>query len=224
MVDECGPEWLVNQIAHVLRNPLFAAAVQLDAIAIRATDDPALAKPTAVLREQLARLEAIIDDMLLYGREPRPASRPVDPRSLVDAVADAYAEPDREQRAAVTVIGSSPDLETRWDPELVRRILHRVLDNAIQHTDPPHEVTITIRPSTDAVALEVADHGRGMTPELLELATRPFFPQHRGRPGLGLAIARKLTAALGGDLSIRSIPDAGTTVTVTLPLVVDVPP
>jgi len=222
MSDTPDTEWLVNQIAHALRNPIFAAMVQADAIAMRAASDPTLTRPAATLAGQLERLEEVLEEMLLFGRPARLAPRRVRVAHLAEELASSYAEGARTGPAEVTVRGADPSLEVVWDEDAVRTVLERLLDNAVQHTEPPHRVELRLRHTDSTVVLEVHDEGHGMTPEILERATVPFFPQHRGRAGLGLAVARKLATAHGGGLEIASTPEVGTTVTVTLPRRLDV--
>ena len=76
-------EWLVNQIAHALRNPVFAAMVQAEALSLRYRDIPEAAKATSILRNQLKRLEESLDDMLLYGRPARCEIQPPERRNYL---------------------------------------------------------------------------------------------------------------------------------------------
>ena len=62
------PEWLVNQIAHALRNPIFAALVQSEALALKAANEPSLARSAQMVQNQLKRLEKNLEEMLLLGR------------------------------------------------------------------------------------------------------------------------------------------------------------
>ncbi len=59
---------------------------------------------------------------------------------------------------------------------------------------------------------------KSATPEILEKALLPFYPQHSGRPGLGLAIADKFARFFGGRIEIESTPNEGSTVKCVLPL------
>jgi signal transduction histidine kinase len=68
------------------------------------------------------------------------------------------------------------------------------------------------------VVLTVRDEGEGIPEDLLPGVLLPFYPQHRGRPGLGLPIAVKFATLLGGTLIVESPPGNGTEVRVTLPL------
>ena len=97
-----------------------------------------------------------------------------------------------------------------------------MLDNAVQHTEAPHEIRISALADPDGtVTITVSDQGAGIAPEILERALLPFFPQHSGRPGLGLAIAEKFARFLGGRIEIESVQGAGTVARCVLPLRVD---
>jgi signal transduction histidine kinase len=211
------PEWLVNQIAHALRNPIFAATVQAEALLLKAGGDEALARSATMVLSQLKRLADDIEEMLLLGRPPRLSPRPVDVVQVAAEVAESCRGGVAGEAAAVELIGAAaaPALS---DPAAIRIILERLLRNAVEHTPPPHAVRIEVVAGGDGGAVvAVADHGDGIAPELLERAFMPFFPQHRGRPGLGLAVAAKFAHALGGHLEIASEPGSGTTARLVLP-------
>jgi signal transduction histidine kinase len=215
---EQDTEWLVNQIAHSLRNPIFAALVQVDALSLRAGQQPETRRTIETLLRQLRRLEETINEMLLFGRAPQLSRTSVEVDELAATVAEAYRRGARGEPARVMVRPGGPGLRADWDPSAVRVILERLLDNAVQHTQPPHLVELLVEASgEDHVTLVVRDEGEGIPDDLRDRILLPFFPQHRGRPGLGLAVAKKFTELLGGTLKIDSRPTAGTEVRVCLP-------
>jgi two-component system, NtrC family, sensor histidine kinase HydH len=211
-------EWLVNQIAHALRNPIFAALVQVDALSLRSALQPEAKRAVETLQRQLKRLEETINEMLLFGRPAQLTRTPVDVDELVATIAEAYRRAPRPEPAVVTVCPAGCGLRASWDAGAIRIILVRLLDNAIQHTKPPHEVEVRVEPGSDGhVTLAVCDRGEGIPDDLRDRVLLPFFPQHRGRPGLGLAVANRFCDLLGGRLSIDSRPGTGTEVRVSLP-------
>ena len=210
-------EWLVNQIAHALRNPIFAALVQSESISMRASQDPRLAKSATTLYGQLKRLEGQIDEMLLYGRPAPISPEPVDAAALVLEVVEAYRRGGRHEPAEVRGPDPAP-VPATWDGGAVRVILERLLDNAVEHTQPPHRVEVEVHgDEADRLTVVVRDHGEGIPEEMAEQIFLPFFPQHRGRPGLGLAVALKFASAMGGMLEITSAVGQGTEARCTLP-------
>jgi two-component system OmpR family sensor kinase len=211
------PEWLVNQIAHALRNPIFAATVQAEALALKARSSEELSRSAAMVQGQLKRLADDIDEMLLLGRPAYLNPRVTDLVAVARGVAESFRRGLGGDAAAVELRGPAA-APFHSDPDAIRIILERLLRNAVQHTAPPHEIELEIEAAADGTAtVSVRDRGAGMAPELLEKAFLPFFPQHRGRPGLGLAVAAKLAHALGGSIEIESEPGVGTTARLMLP-------
>ena len=205
-------EWLVNQVAHALRNPIFAVTLQAESLALE-YDDPAILD---ILR-QLQGLGHIVEDMLLFGRPVSPDPRTFEARRFLESVAAEHRAGNRYGAAEISLQMAEPELAVRWDEALVRTVLDKVLSNAMQHTEAPHRIGIEVTVEGPSVRIVVSDDGDGIDPELMERIFLPFQPQHHGRPGLGLAIARKLCQAMGGSITLSSTPGRGTTVTIVLP-------
>jgi len=215
-------EYLVNQIAHALRNPIFAAQVQVDALSLRGLQAPGATKAVETIQRQIKRIDDMVGDMLLYGRPASLSLTRVAVDDLVERVASEYRQGVRRGPAEVTVRRSGADAVAWWDSQAVRIILERLLDNAVEHSPPPHRVELGVAlEHRDRVTLTVRDRGEGIPEELRGDVFRPFFPQHRGRPGLGLSIAVKFAALLGGTVTLDSEPGAGTEARVDLPLAPD---
>lgn len=206
-------EWLVNRIAHALRNSVFAMTLQAETLALQC-DDPA----ASTLIAQLDHVGKLVEDMLLYGRPTRPRPRRLSLGALFDSLAadgrqGLYGEP-----AAVQLEIEAPGFVVAWDADMVRAALEKVLINAVEHTPAPHEILLRVDLRGAWVHVDVVDHGEGMVADLVETAFLPFHPQHSGRAGLGLAIAHKLLRALGGSISIESQIGRGTSVHIRLPV------
>ena len=111
----------------------------------------------------------------------------------------------------------------RADPVRLKQILLNLLSNAVKFTPAGNRVVLSSRISGDAILLEVADTGIGMSAEDLARAMQPFqqidnsFSKRYAGTGLGLPLTKSLVELHGGNLAIESVPGAGTTVTVSLP-------
>jgi signal transduction histidine kinase len=106
-------------------------------------------------------------------------------------------------------------------PTQVSQVLLNLVTNAAQALDKPHgRITVTTRPERDAIAIDVADNGKGIASESLSKIFDPFFTTRAtaGGTGLGLSIAHKIVARHGGRIDVRSQVGVGSTFTVTLPL------
>jgi signal transduction histidine kinase len=111
----------------------------------------------------------------------------------------------------------------RSDRKKIARILVSLLRNAYKFTPRGH-VDAGVELSGDRVQFRVADTGIGIPPEAHALVFEAFrqvdgsVTRRYGGSGLGLALARRMSRLLGGDVELESSPGAGATFTVSLPL------
>jgi signal transduction histidine kinase len=108
------------------------------------------------------------------------------------------------------------------DPQRLKQISLNLLSNAIKYNRSPGRVTLHVTQPDGTVRIAVTDTGTGMEPEALEKLFVPFErldAAQRGieGTGLGLALSKSLTEAMGGTLGVRSTPGTGSTFWVELP-------
>jgi CheY-like chemotaxis protein/anti-sigma regulatory factor (Ser/Thr protein kinase) len=107
------------------------------------------------------------------------------------------------------------------DPALLTQALANVLTNALEAVKDAGSVTITTRAARDGEHGEIVvrDTGPGVDPAILPRVFQPFVTTKRRRgAGLGLAVAHGIVQAHDGDIRLESLPGAGTTVTISVPL------
>jgi signal transduction histidine kinase len=105
------------------------------------------------------------------------------------------------------------------DPGVVRAILCNLFVNAIHSCRAGAAIVVHARvAASGAFELTVADTGKGMTAEVYQRCTEPFFTTKPSGSGLGLAFARRAAEEAGGSLEIESVVDVGTSVTLRVPL------
>ena len=125
------------------------------------------------------------------------------------------------------MLGGSPAGCVRADPRRLRQVLLNIVTNAVRYNHPGGSVVVTAATEGKEVVVAVADTGPGIPEHLVD---RLFVPFDRlgadtgpePGAGLGLVLARGLTEAMGGRLTVRSTPGRGTTVGIGL--VAAVPP
>lgn len=187
-------------LAHEIRNPLgtIKGFVQLAGEkadqGVRALLEPVL--------DETRRLEKLVSDLLLYGRPRDPERREVGWREVAARV-EAHARQAIGERP-VRFSAAQEDVLLRTDPDLLEQVLLNLVRNSIEAIPSGEEgrIDLSVRRSGDAVVIEVADDGPGI-PEAVR--ARLFEPFHTTKPfgtGLGMAIAKKITEALGGTLEV----------------------
>ncbi|HEX8729557.1 MAG TPA: HAMP domain-containing sensor histidine kinase, partial [Ktedonobacterales bacterium] len=120
-----------------------------------------------------------------------------------------------------------PDLPlAHADASRLEQVLQNLLHNAVRHTAPGGIVAVVAEAEAEpaSVALHVKDTGEGIAPEDLPRIFERFYrgESSRTRPGtgsgLGLALVKELTEAMGGTVTVESTPGLGSSFTVRLPL------
>ncbi|MCX7318016.1 MAG: ATP-binding protein [Hyphomicrobiales bacterium] len=116
------------------------------------------------------------------------------------------------------------DVAVVADRRAIKQILVNLLSNAVKFTPDGGRITVRSRLMKDTVALIIADSGIGIAPHALKRLGRPFeqvesqLAKTYHGSGLGLAIAKSLTGLHGGAMKLRSKPNVGTVVCISLPL------
>jgi len=219
---------LLAAVGHDLRSPL--AAAKLAVTSLRGKDvtfDPEqVSELLATADESLDRLDAVVANLLDMSRVQAGALgvtlRPV---AIADVVPAALQHlPGQSRRVLATV---PEDVEVLADAGLLERVLVNLLDNALRHAGDG-AVAVNLSVHRSRAELRVVDRGPGVTDDA---KTQMFAPFQRlvdhsvdgAGVGLGLAVARGFTEAMGGTLSAEDTPGGGLTMTVALP-VVEQPP
>jgi two-component system OmpR family sensor kinase len=229
----------VADASHELRTPLTTIRGFAELYRQGAARDPAeLDRLMRRIEDQAARMGLLVEDLLLLARldQQRPLDRsPVDLLALAaDAVTDASAvAPDRRIEL---VLGSGDDrpghaLVVLGDSERLRQVLANLVGNALRHTPAGSPVEVRVGEAAldgrPGAAVEVVDHGPGLTPEQTERVFERFYradPARSGADGgtgLGLSIVAALVAVHGGTVQVDSVPGRGARFRVVLPLAPD---
>ena len=210
---------LAAQLAHEIGTPLASVSGHLQ-LAIGARDVPsALKERLNVANSELGRIGKIVRDYLDSTRPVKPARVSCDlVRVVEEAVGIACgAGPRPGVTIDRTVAGDAAQVET--DPGLVRQILVNLLANALDAVGQKGRITIAVDFVDGTARIAVRDDGSGIGAEDAARIFEPFYTtKGRGKgTGLGLAICRELATALGGRITVESVPGAGSVFTVILP-------
>lgn len=120
---------------------------------------------------------------------------------------------------------SSSQVLVRVDPEKLRQVLVKLIDNALRYSGPEQTVVLRVLRSGNSVIIQVCDRGIGIPladqPRIFDRCYRVDMTRNRttGGTGLGLSLVKTLVDDMGGQVSVASEPGRGSTFTVSLPLV-----
>lgn len=207
---------LVASIVHEMRNPLSSIKMNLRLLERRCEQGSSEAEHVGLAAGEVARLEAMLDELLAYGKPPEVTTMPVDmvkvARDSIDAVRDAA----EDRRITVELTGNDA-LEAVSDGELVRRALVNLLQNAIDACAEGDSIRVELARAGDRIALAVRDTGRGMPESVRMRLFDPFFTTRDDGVGLGMSNVKKFVEALGGTVEVASREGEGSAVTIELP-------
>lgn len=106
--------------------------------------------------------------------------------------------------------------------ELLFHVWYNIIGNAIKFTDTGGQIEIVLKKERDYLKVNISDNGTGMNPETIQRVFEKFYQGDQSRSGtgngLGLALANRIVALHGGDISVSSQEGKGSTFSVTLPL------
>jgi two-component system, OmpR family, sensor kinase len=223
---------LLANISHELRTPLARIRMALDLV--REGDTARAAGYVADIEEDLEELERLLDDVMTAARLdlsrgatgdalPPLRRKLVSARELLEAARVRFEKRLPERQLRVQLAQGAPDIDA--DPNLLRRVVDNLLDNAAKFSDPSSR--IELRAARDeargSLLIEVLDHGIGIAPGDLERIFEPFFRADRSRTrstggvGLGLALSRRIVEAHGGTITAHSELERGSRFRVLVP-------
>jgi two-component system sensor histidine kinase BaeS len=180
---------------------------------------------TSLLEEALLLQHVIADLQDLAAAdagELRLHPQEVEAAELLHAVVDAFGAAADSGGVALAV-RAEPVVVTA-DPIRLRQAVGNLVTNAIRHTPAGGRVTVAGRTDAGFLIIDVTDTGPGVPQEQRALVFERFWRAEKSRSrqtggsGLGLSIVRKLAEAHGGTASVTSVPGAGATFTLRIPI------
>ncbi len=179
-----------------------------------------------IVEAQAARLTRVVDDLFTLARADAGnypmRLTPMYLDEVIDDIVRSGRVVARTRNVSVeaTVIGSAA---FTGDEDLIRRMLGNLVDNAVRHTPAGTTVRVDLDQTDDGYAIAVKDHGPGIPAEIRSHIFARFFrgDPRRSRPkdgaGLGLALARWIARAHGGEVVLARSSPSGSTFVISLP-------
>jgi signal transduction histidine kinase/GAF domain-containing protein len=220
----------ISMVSHELRTPLTSIKgfVKLVVMGDLGPLNTQQQECLSVADREADRLTRLINDLLDLSRIEAGTLtfhwETVDPAPLVADVLRVL-RPQVDAAGLTLNADLPPDLPVmRADRQRLTQILTNLVGNAIKFTAPGGQVQVRAGVEEDRLVLAVSDTGMGIPSHALAHVFDRFYQvdtgetRARGGTGLGLAITRQLVEGHGGSIQLHSVPNEGTTVTVTLPL------
>ena len=210
---------VARRLAHEIKNPL--TPIQLSAERLERkldgkldeADQTVLSKSVKTIVEQVAAMKRLVNEFRDYARLPSAELKPLDLNQLILDVMALYApEPSERVTRAQVFTDLDPTLPLiEGDAQQLRQVVHNLLQNAQDASDPQTHVMLVTRwsPARKRVKLTVLDEGTGFAPNILQRAFEPYVTTKTKGTGLGLAVVKKIADEHGARLDIANRVEEG---------------
>jgi two-component system phosphate regulon sensor histidine kinase PhoR len=218
---------LIGNISHEFRTPLAGIKAMVETLRDGAVSDQKTARDFLTrIDSEVDRLTQLVAELTELSRiETGRAELKLEPANINDLVEEVTAQlkPQAERSKLTVEKRLAPDLPAvPADRARVRQVIVNLLHNAIKFTDPGGRITVSTRGEGDSVTVAIADTGRGIASDDLPHVFERFYKGDKVRTGegtgMGLAIAKHIVEAHGGNIRVESQEGRGSTFSFSLPV------
>ena len=211
-------------LSHEIRNPLNAAALQLAVLERRLQKLPhesrgVLLEPLHLVRDEIRRLDHILEDFLQFARPREFHPRPVEVPTVLTKVLDLLdGEAERRRVRLERAFEAVP--RVAGDEERLRQVVMNLALNALDAVEREGTVRVSCRlegAEAQEVTICVDDSGPGVPPEMRDRLFEPFFTTKAQGSGLGLSIVHAIVTQHGGTIQAEDRPGGGARIVLRLP-------
>lgn len=225
-VHEVRRDFVAN-ISHELKTPIGALSLLSEAV-LSAKDEPAAVEKFASRMQQEAkRLTGLVQEIINLSRlQDSDPLQMAEPLLLNDLIVEAVDQCQTTSAARKIGIAVSDDVAVTvfGDRDQLLMAMNNLIENAINYSPPNTNVSVSTSLQDDIVTISVADQGIGILETDLERIFERFYrvdparSRETGGTGLGLSIVKHVATKHGGDITVWSAPNVGSTFALRLPI------
>lgn len=214
---------LAAGVAHEIGNPLNSLNIHLQVMErkVKKNADPELASELldslSIARNEIKRLDFIVEKFLSAVRPTRPNTEPTDVNDLVNEAINFIGPEVADRRIALT-LDLAVDLPlVHIDRDQFKQVIYNLIRNSSQALGSDGEIIVRTGATDEDVFITIADDGPGIPADQVSRVTEPYYTTKKTGSGLGLMIVHRIVNDHGGELEFKSREGSGTEVTVFLP-------
>jgi len=218
----------VANVSHELKTPVGALTLLAEAVGEAAEDPQAVRRFAGRMQTESERLTRLVQQVIelsrLQGDELIHEPTSLNITAIVETAVDRVRT-DAEARRISLATRNDPDLDVLGSPDQILVAVSNLVENAVAYSPDGGRVAVMSGRSGDRVTITVSDQGIGIPRAELDRIFERFYrvdparSRSTGGTGLGLSIAKHVAASHGGDITVWSVENQGSSFTLSLPAV-----
>lgn len=213
---------ILRIMTHELRNgiaPIVSLSTDMERNPERYAGDK-LKEAVSLINEEATSIKKFLDSYYELTHLPRPEIKEIQASAFFNSIAESARLMAAEHGISEDAVSVSvaKDMMLRMDPDLMRRVMFNIVDNAFYFARDREEprIEITVSEPEGHPFIRISDNGCGMDSATLENLFQPFFTTKPEGNGIGLCLSRHIVRLHGGDISVSSAKGRGTSFYITL--------
>ncbi|SMQ64816.1 two-component system, sporulation sensor kinase D [Bacillus sp. OV166] len=211
---------LAASTAHEIRNPLTGIKGLVKLLS-EEYQDKKTQSYFEVIQMEIDRINVIVSELLVLGKPTAHTLKTYNANSIVAEIEPIIHSEANYMNVVLTVDYHSEELLVSCVKDQLKQVILNLTKNSLQAMPYGGKFSITLHKQLDNCLITVTDNGVGMQKDQISQAFNPFFTLKKDGSGLGLTVCKRIIDSYGGKISIKSNPNEGTQVVITLPLVID---
>jgi len=204
---------LAAGVAHEIRNPLNAISM-----ASQRLKKDNLDRLTAVMRDEIRRLNRIIEDFINFAKTRKMEFSHHNIMDLLQEIVLLTEEELESKGVMIKIHGNVSPLIISMDFDKLKQAVFNIFKNAMESISNGGSIDLSVEPKgKNWISIKISDTGSGLTPEEIERIFNPDYTTKDKGLGLGLTLAHEIIKGHGGDIEVQSQPGQGTTFEILLP-------
>jgi two-component system sensor histidine kinase SenX3 len=217
----------VANISHELKTPIGALSILSEAVLDASNDPQAISKFASRMQAESKRLSELVQEIINLSRlqddDPLKNGKLIDISEVITEAID-QSRLNAERRKITIFFEAFDEAQILGDRSQVGMAINNLIENAINYSPDSTRVTVTSKINDQIAEIAVSDQGIGIPEKDLERIFERFYrvdparSRMTGGTGLGLSIVKHIANNHGGDVSLWSVENAGSTFTIRFPL------
>ncbi len=209
---------LAAALAHQIRTPLAAAMLHTSNLGMHVAGNDRAARTAGRALDAMRQLERLVEDMLTYARGGKLDAEAFCLGALLERLLANVKSNTPASEFRCVLVSEVPELTLLGNTDALVSMMLNMINNARTATNGCGQVAIDVTVSDSLVQIGIEDNGPGIADHAAEHVFEPFFTTTSSGTGLGLAVARSIARAHGGDLKLEQTVVPGARFVLSLPL------